>query len=303
MAEAEIEINGGVVVYELLGPEDGEAVVITPGGRFSKDQGGIHELARALADGGKRVLLWDRPNCGRSDIQLFGRSESHMRAETLGGLVKALGIEKLVVTGGSGGARDSIIFTILYPELVTQLAVWHIVGGVYSTMSLAGVYIMNELKTVRSAGIEGVMKMRGPAGSWSDLVAVNPRNAGRLRALGAEEFERVMLRWLDAFIPKPNESIPGVPDYEFAQITVPTLIVRGGAGDHDHPRRTSLEVHSLISGSRLIEPPWPEDAWEQAVRKSAAGQGSLFDPWVQAAPALLGFMAGKPAGTPTILPD
>jgi pimeloyl-ACP methyl ester carboxylesterase len=300
MAEAEIEVRGGIVVYELIGPADGETVVLTPGGRFSKDHGGVHELANALADGGKRVLLWDRPNCGKSDIQVFGRSESHMRAEVLGGLVQSLGLGPVVAAGGSGGARDSIIFTLMYPELVTKLAVWHIVGGVYSTMSLAGVYVMGELRAVRSGGIDGVLAMKGLAGSWSDLVAANPRNRARLDAIGASEFERVMNRWLDAFVPKPNEPIPGVPDYEFAQITVPTLIVRGGAGDHDHPRRTSLEVHSLIPGSRLIEPPWPEDAWEQASRAAAAGTGSLFGPWIDAAPALLDFMSGKPAGTPTI---
>ena len=88
MAEGEVEVNGGIVVYELVGPEDGEVVVVTPGGRFSKDYGGVHELANALAAGGKRVLLWDRPNCGRSDIQIYGRSESHMRAETLGGAAR-----------------------------------------------------------------------------------------------------------------------------------------------------------------------------------------------------------------------
>jgi len=303
MAEAEIEINGGVVVYEFVGPDDGEVVVLTPGGRFSKDQGGVHELAFALAEGGKRVLLWDRPNCGRSDIQLYGRSESHMRAQTIGTLVQALGIEQVVAAGGSGGARDSILFTLLYPELVTKLATWHIVGGVFSSMSLAGVYIMNEIRTVRASGIEGVIKMKGVAGSWSELVAANPRNAERLRAIGAEEFERVMYRWFDAYIPKANESIPGVPDWEFEQIKVPTLIIRGGANDIDHPRRTSLEVHSLIKGSRLVEPPWPEDAWEQAVVTAHAGNGSLFDPWVHAAPVLLDFIDGKPAGTPTILTD
>lgn len=303
MPEAEIEINGGTVVYEFVGPQDGEVVVLTPGGRFSKDHGGVHELAQALAAGGKRVLLWDRPNCGKSDIQIYGRSESHMRAETIGTLVKKLGIEHAVAAGGSGGARDSILFALLYPEIVTKLATWHIVGGVFSTMSLAGVYIMNEIRTVRAAGIEGIITMGGRAGSWSDLCAVNPRNADRLRAIGAEEFERVMYRWLDAFIPKPNESIPGVADYEFGQITIPTLIIRGGAGDIDHPRRTSLEVHSLIKGSRLIEPPWPEDAWEVAAARSQAGEGSLFDPWVQAAPALLDFMDGKPAGVPTILAE
>jgi pimeloyl-ACP methyl ester carboxylesterase len=303
MAEAQIEINGGIVVYEFVGPQDGEVVVLTPGGRFGKDAGGVHELAFALAEGGKRVLLWDRPNCGKSDIQLYGRSESHMRAETLGTMLKALGVEQVVAAGGSGGARDSIVFTLLYPELVTKLATWHIVGGVFSTMSLASIYIMNEIRTVKAAGIEGVMRMRGPAGSWADMVEANPRNAGRLRAIGAEEFERVMYRWFDAFIPKPNEPIPGLADWEFAAISVPTLIVRGGVGDIDHPKRTSLEVHSLIKGSRLVEPPWPEDAWEQAARKRSEGTGNLFDPWVQAAPVLLDFIAGKPAGTPTTLPS
>ena len=83
----------------------------------------------ALAEGGKRVLLWDRPNCGRSDIQLYGVSESHMRAETLGLMLNELGIEQVIASGGSGGARDSIIFTMMWPELVTKLAVWSIVGG------------------------------------------------------------------------------------------------------------------------------------------------------------------------------
>jgi 2-hydroxy-6-oxonona-2,4-dienedioate hydrolase len=289
MVDKEVEVNGGIVVYELIGPADGEVVVLTPGGRFSKDYGGVHELAYALADGGKQVLLWDRPNTGQSDIQVYGRSESHMRAETLGLMLDKLGIDRVISAGGSGGARDSIIFTLMWPDKVRKLATWHIVGGTYSSIALAGVYVMGELRTVRSQGIDGVMLMEEGPGSWAALCAVNPRNADRLRAIGAEEFERVMTRWLDAFIPKANEAIPGVPDWEFEQIKVPTLIVRGGEKDFDHPKRTSMEVHALIKDSRLVEPPWPEDAWEQASRATVEGRGSLFDPWVQAAPVLLEF--------------
>jgi pimeloyl-ACP methyl ester carboxylesterase len=290
VADSEIEVNGGIVVYEFVGPEDGEVVVVTPGGRFSKDFGGVHELAYALADGGKRVLLWDRPNCGRSDVQLYGRSESHMRADTLGLMLKKLGIEQVIAAGGSGGARDSIIFTLMWPELVRKLVVWTIVGGTFSIMSLANVYVMNELRVARSRGIEGVLEMTGAAGGWADLIAANPRNRERLLAIGTEEFERVMNRWLDAFIPKPNEAIPGVSDWEFDQIKVPTLIIRGGEKDYDHPPRTSMEVHSLIKGSRLIDPPWPEDAWERGAEARAAGTGDLFGFWVQGAPVMLDFI-------------
>jgi pimeloyl-ACP methyl ester carboxylesterase len=290
MAEGEFEVNGGIVVYEFIGPDDGEVVVVTPGGRFSKDFGGVHELAYALAEGGKRVLLWDRPNCGKSDIQLYGKSESHMRAETLGLLIKGLGVEQVIATGGSGGARDTMIFTMMWPELVRKLAVWTIVGGTYSTMSLAGVYVLNELRTVRRGGIEAVVDMPGQAGSWADLIAANPRNRDRLLAIGSEGFEQVMNRWMDAFVPKPNEPIPGVSDWEFEQIKVPTLIIRGGEKDYDHPPRTSMEVHSLIKGSRLVEPPWPEDAWERASEAQAAGTGHLFGFWEQGAPMLLDFI-------------
>src|ERR1019366_7739893 len=207
---AEIEINGGIVVYEFIGPEKGEVVVVTPGGRFSKDYGGVHELADALAAGGKRVLLWDRPNCGKSDIQLYGQSESHMRAETMGRMLDKLGIEKVIAAGGSGGARDMILFTIMYPKKVRKLITWCIVGGTYSTMFLASVYILSELRTIRTQGIPGILELgAGPFG-WKAMIEANPRNRQRLIDMGAEEFERVMTRWLDAFIPKPNESIPGV---------------------------------------------------------------------------------------------
>lgn len=282
----EIEINGGRVVYEFVGPEDGEVVVLTPGGRFSKDYPGVRPLAEALAEGGKRVLLWDRPNCGASDIQLYGKTESHMRAETMGLMLQKMGLGPVVIAGGSGGARDSMLIAIMYPELVSKLALWSIVGGTYSTINLAAVYVLSEIRAVRRQGLEAVAELPG----WADLIKANPRNRERLLSVGREEFLRVMLRWFDAYVPKPGQTIPGVHDWEIESINVPTLIIRGGVNDMDHPTRTSMEVHCLIKGSRLVEPPWPEDAWERAVEASMAGKGSIFDPWVQAAPVLLDFI-------------
>ena len=130
-----IEVNGGNVVYEILG-DSGDLIALTPGGRFSKEIPGLRPLAEALAAGGYRVLLWDRPNCGASDVQFYGQSESHMRAETLHRLVTGLGFERCILAGGSGGARDSMLTTMLYPELVEKLVVWNIVGGIYGSFVL-----------------------------------------------------------------------------------------------------------------------------------------------------------------------
>ena len=133
--EKTFEVNGGNVVYEILGKE-GDFIALTPGGRFSKDIEGLRPLAQALVKGGYRVLLWDRPNCGKSDVQFYGQSESHMRAETLHALITGLDIGPCIIAGGSGGARDSMLTTMLYPEIVRKLVVWNIVGGVYGSFVL-----------------------------------------------------------------------------------------------------------------------------------------------------------------------
>ena len=127
--EKAFEVNGGNVVYEILG-KAGDFIALTPGGRYSKDIEGLRPFADELVKGGYRVLLWDRPNCGKSDVQFYGQSESHMRAETLHALITGLDIGPCIIAGGSGGARDSMLTTMLYPEIVTKLVVWNIVGGV-----------------------------------------------------------------------------------------------------------------------------------------------------------------------------
>ena len=286
--EQVLEVNGGNVVYEILG-ETGEFITLTPGGRYSKDIEGLRALADELVKGGYRVLLWDRPNCGKSDLQFYGQSESHMRADTLHALITGLGIGPCIIAGGSGGARDSILTTILHPEVATKLVVWNIVGGVYGSFVLGSYYLVPSILAVRGLGIKGLLQVD----EWKERIAANPGNSDRILAMDSDEFLRVMLRWLNAFVPKPGQAIPGVDDELFGDIKVPTLIIRGGENDWDHPKRTSLEVNCLIKGSTLIDPPWPEDAWERAGEDRASGKVkrfNMFDTWVQAAPAILDFV-------------
>lgn len=284
-----MEINGGNVVYDIVGDPDAPLIVLTPGGRFSKEIPGLRPLADALADGGLRVLLWDRPNCGESDVQFYGQTESHLRAATLHGLLTALDVGPCVIAGGSGGARDSILTVMLYPELATKLVVWNIVGGVIGTFSLGAYYALPSIRAVRTSGMAGVLALP----EWQALVQANPKNSDRILGQDPDEFERTMTRWLGAFVSKPGQTIPGVDDDMFHDIRIPTLIIRGGAGDIDHPKRTSLEVGCLIQGSTVIDPPWPEDAWEQAAKDRAAGKVdryNMFDTWVLAAPRILEFV-------------
>src|ERR1700754_781382 len=112
--EKSLEINGGNVVYEILG-KSGDYIALTPGGRYSKDIEGLRPLAEELVKGGYRVLLWDRPNCGKSDVQFYGQSESHMRAETLHALITGLGIGPCIIAGGGGGGPGSQVWGPPFP--------------------------------------------------------------------------------------------------------------------------------------------------------------------------------------------
>lgn len=284
-------INGGRVVYELVG-DDGDVVVLTPGGRFGRDVPGLRPLARQLVAGGYRVLLWDRPNCGDSHVQFYGPSESHMRATTLHALLNELGLGPCILAGGSGGARDSLLMAILHPESVRKLVLWNIVGGVYGSFVLGSLYVLPSIRAARKGGMSAVAQLP----EWSACIERDADNLDRLLAMDEDDFLRTTMRWLNAYVPKPGQTIPGVEDDAFADIHQPTLIIRNGENDWDHPMRTSFEMHCLVRGSTLIDPPWPEDAWETAARAAATGGGNgfhMFDTWVQAAPAIIEFIGAS----------
>src|SRR5689334_13766369 len=105
-------VDGLKITYDVIGDSvsgGGRSWSITPGGRFSKDSPGIRELAEALAGRGNRVVIWDRPNCGASDVCFTGDSESAMQADVLIGLLSQLDMTPAVIMGGSGGARVSLL--------------------------------------------------------------------------------------------------------------------------------------------------------------------------------------------------
>jgi len=277
-----IEIDGVSVAYDVIG-ERGPAMTITPGGRFSKDEPGVRELARELSRAGRRVLVWDRPNCGESDVCFRGESESAMHADTLAALVRALDLAPAVITGGSGGSRVSLLTALRHPDVASGLAMWWISGGVYGLMLLANHYCGTNYLTARRFGMEAVAALP----EWAEVVERNPGNRGRFLAFDPGEFAAVMERWMAAFIPYEGVVVPGATREDYARLAgIPVLIFRSGASDPHHPRVTSEQLHALIPGSALVEPPWPDDEWNQRGAAAAAGRGRLFERWPLLAPQI-----------------
>lgn len=280
---ATAQVDGLTLGYEVIG-DAGRPWIITPGGRFPKEDPGIRPLAEAIAAAGNRVVIWDRPNCGESDVCFEGATESEMQADYLAGLLRHLDMSPAVIMGGSGGARVSMLAAANHPDVAAGLAVLWISGGVYGLMNLGAVYCIPSMRATIMGGPEAVADLR----DWEEVIRRNPSNRGRITGQDPAAFLQTMERWLAAYYPLPGEAVPGLSTAQAAAIKVPTLVFRSGASDWYHPRRTTEDVAAMIPGARLVEPPWPDTEWNDGTKRRERGeQKGAFERWPLLAPQLL----------------
>ena len=276
-----INISGIDIEYELLGKPGAPAVALTPGGRFPKDTPGLPELAEKLASGGKRVLLWDRPNCGASDMCFEGDNESELQGRTLTRLIRALDLGPTAIAAGSGGSRVSLIAASRDPETVSHLIVWWISGGTVGLISLGAHYCCGSALAASQGGMEAVANLP----EWAEQIRRNPKNRDVILSQNLEEFIRTMERWTAFYVPSEVSPVPGMSPEDFAQLRMPTLVFRSGKSDLSHPRRTSDWVRALIPHCDYRDPPWSDNEWNYRVKVG----GGLFASWPKLAPDILEF--------------
>jgi pimeloyl-ACP methyl ester carboxylesterase len=280
-----VTVNGLSIEYELIGQSgQGAPIVITPGGRFSKETPGVRELAEVLAKSGKRVLIWDRPNCGASDVSFDAESESKLNADTLAGLLRTLGMAPAMLVGGSAGSRVSLLTAERHPEAVSKLFILWISGGAIGLATLINVYCAPSANAANRGGMEAVAALP----DWADSIRRNPGNRARILSQDPARFIETMQRWGASFYPSPGSPVPGMTPESFRKIRVPTMVLRSGKSDLAHTRKTSEDTQAMIAGSILAEPPWPDDEWNMRGAARAKGEG-LFQNWPKLAPQILDF--------------
>lgn len=251
-----IDINGISIAYELIGEGD-KAITITPGGRFPKDTPGVRDLARELAGHGYKVLIWDRPNCGESDISFAAECESFQNADTLAGLIRALGLGKALVYGASGGSREALLVAIRHPDVVAGVFCQWLSGGGIGIATLPNSYNAGPAMAAAIGGMQAVTEMP----DWQLQISRNPSNRDRLLAWDADAFIQKMRDWADWFFTAPGQPISCVKAGDLEGIEVPVVILRSGKSDFHHTRETSEQVAAMIPGADLQEPPWGDREW------------------------------------------
>ncbi len=274
-------VNGLTIAFELIG--DGQrAWSLTAGGRFNKEYPGPKQLAEELAARNGRVLIWDRPNCGASDVCFEGESESNLHADTLAALLEHLDMAPAVVAGGSAGSRVSLLTAARHPEVARALALWWISGGVMGQLTLGNVYCAPSIRAAWKDDMAAVADLS----DWAEVIEKNPSNRRRILDQDRGEFITTMERWMMAYCPQPGQQVPGLPDDLIRGITVPAIVFRSGASDPNHPRATTEAVADLLPNAQLVEPPWGDREWHerQATREQTGG---IFVGWPRLAPQLL----------------
>ncbi len=269
------------ISYEIIG--HGEPWVLTPGGRFSKDAEGIRELAEALAFRGKRVVIYDRLNCGASSVCFEGDSESVMQAESLVWLIRELDLGPAVLIGGSGGARISLLAAARNPEVARGVAMWWVSGGVFGSMSLAEAY---NFPSIRAAW-NGTMADVAALPDWAEVIERNPRNRERFLAHDKRAFITTMERWAHAYCGCDDPLVAGLSDGQAADITHPVLVFRSGESDYFHTRATSDRLAANLKNARLVEPVWGDREFLDRLDAHFNHGESIWARWKLLAPQLV----------------
>lgn len=237
-------VRGVEINYEVLG-ERGPWVALQPGGR--RALGGVKPLAEKLAEAGNRVLIYDRRNCGASEVSLIGDAENEVWVEDLRDLLMQLDAFPAFIGGSSSGCRLALLLALRHPDAVRGLLLWRVTGGAYAAERLVQNYYTQYIEIAKRGGMAAVCESE----HFSGAIAANPKNRARLMALDIGDFIALMERWRRSFNQGADHPVIGLSPAELRTMTMPACIVPGN--DRVHPRAPGQAAHRLMPNAEYHE--------------------------------------------------
>jgi pimeloyl-ACP methyl ester carboxylesterase len=274
-------VRGVNINYKVLG-DHGPWVALSPGGR--RDISGIELLAGEVAKNGHRVVIFDRRNCGASDVVIDGAdSEYEIWADDIHELLRQLGALPAFIGGSSSGCRTALLFALRHPEAVRGLMPWRVTGGRFACERLAEEYYGQYITAAKQGGMAAVCDME----HWKERIAARPQNRDALMKMNPERFIAVMSHWRDYFLKGADLPVIGASEEDLKSIKVPACIVPGN--DNTHGRQTGENLGRLLQKSEVHilfpkhydEPLSPREEWDEKAGEMAA----LFSDFMKRAAA------------------
>ena len=261
------DVRGVQINYEIIG-DSGPWLTLSPGGRRALDE--IRSLARRVADGGFRVLLHDRRNCGASDVVIAGEeSEYDIWADDLYDLLGQVGALPAYAGGSSSGCRLALLLALRHPDAVRGLLLWRVTGGRFAAERLANTYYGQFIDAASVGGMPAVCETE----FFKERIAANPANEERLLAMDQQRFIDVMDRWRSYFLAGADLPVIGADEAAIRSIRVPVCVIPGN--DLTHPPAVAENLARLLADAELhvimgeqlqvdVSPPWDEKEPELA---------------------------------------
>lgn len=235
-----INVNNTTLYYELLGPEDGEVIVLSNGILMSTASWGFQKAALSRKN---RLLLYDCRGMWQSDHPA-GPYSMEQHADDLAALLTALNIQRAHIAGISYGGEVSIAFALKYPERAQTLIVSSSVT--HSDAVLNGVIASWRAATL-ARDPELLFKVSAPFNFSDAWMNANQAaiNAAAKRYVDLDF--TALLELIDAF-----NRMNLTP--QLRHITTPTLVM---VGEEDilKPRKYSQIISSQIPGASLVVVP------------------------------------------------
>jgi pimeloyl-ACP methyl ester carboxylesterase len=263
------KVRGVNLNYKILG-NNGPWVALSPGGR--RDISGIEQLASEVAKTGHRVVIFDRRNCGASDVVIDGEdSEYEIWADDVHELLQQLGALPVFMGGSSSGCRTSLLLALRHPEGVKGLLLWRVTGGRFACERLAQEYYGQHIEAAKKGGMAAVCEME----HWKERIEARPQNRDALMKMTPERFITVMSHWREYFLKGADLPVIGATEEELKTIKVPACIVPGN--DNTHGRQTGENLGRLLPKSEVHilfpqhhdEPLGPREEWDEKAGEMA----------------------------------
>jgi pimeloyl-ACP methyl ester carboxylesterase len=264
------KVRGVNINYNIIG-NNGPWVALSPGGR--RDISGIELLARKVTETGYRVVVFDRRNCGASDVVIDGEdSEYEIWADDVHELLRQLGALPAFIGGSSSGCRTALLFALRHPDAVRALLLWRVTGGRFACERLAQEYYGQFIEAAKQGGMAAVCEME----HWKERIAARPENRDALMKMAPARFIEVMSRWREYFLRGADLPVIGATEVELKSIRVPACIIPGN--DLTHGRQTGENLGRLLQNSEVHvlfpkhydEPLGPREEWDEKSADMAA---------------------------------
>lgn len=240
-------VNGASLNYNIIG-NSGPWVAISPGGR--RAMAAMKPLAQRIADGGYRVLIHDRRNCGASSVMLSGASAEHeVWADDLHALLAQIGAltaaSPVFVGGSSSGCRMSLVFALRHPQAVRGLLLWRITGGAFAAKRLAREYYGQYIAAMQSGGMAALCEMP----HFRDLIATHAANREPLLNADPQQVIAAMTRWSAGFLQEADLPVIGATEAQLRSIKAPSCVIPGN--DNTHPKAVGETLAHLLPDAEL----------------------------------------------------